>query len=777
MMENIRLSRLDVKLTEQEEYITRIHFPSLLAELELDAGFDRDNMGYVYSRIGNYYRWKGNYPKDLEYQKKALQAADCTNCLIRPYIRSQIALANYYLGSYDKAISQLHFGVKDLDNIDVDELATVRGFTRESPYYIRTLIYTYLALSYYQDGHPKEAEGFAREAIESSYGYKRTQEYRLPMALGLRVLGAISIDNDKAVDAVKYLKQSLKVLEEGGSEKSRKRYSDIINNQKLYLARAYYLMKDYDNAFNTLSDIARPTHEFQWRAHFLKGKIYHDQDRPVEAIMEFKKSINEVERARTVLGKHGYKVSFMNDKQKPYSQMIKTLFQLNRYDEAFLYAEKAKARAFLDLLANVEDVGKKDRETEVLLSKEKEFKDKIDELQTRLEVESEDDGHSVVKRDTRLALRSVKNELKLFYKRNTESNLDFASIKAAHILGIPEIQRLVDTDLSVINYYYDEKNLYVWAFNSSLSKSVVKPLPEGGLGPKVSIYRELLFHDIIRPSKDLTVRLEKLENQLFELLLGDILHEIKTEKIYIIPHKVLHYLPFQALRHETGYLVEDFQIGYCPSATALKYVFAKRKEKGVDMLALGNPDLGLKDMDLPEAEEEVIFLAKIFPNSKILIRKNASEKKLKALAGSYDIIHIASHADFNSMQPLESSLRLAATGEDDGRLTTKEVFDIKLNAYLVTLSGCETGLGKITHGDEVTGLSRAFIYAGTPSILGSLWKVQDEPTRMLMEKFYKNLRRMDKFNALQQAQLDMINDSKYGRPFFWAPFQIFGDYY
>jgi CHAT domain-containing protein len=151
--------------------------------------------------------------------------------------------------------------------------------------------------------------------------------------------------------------------------------------------------------------------------------------------------------------------------------------------------------------------------------------------------------------------------------------------------------------------------------------------------------------------------------------------------------------------------------------------------------------------------------------------------RLKNLAGRYDIIHIASHAEFDSKKPLQSCLRLAASEKEDGRLTTKEVFNINLDAYLVTLSGCETALGKITNGDEVTGLSRAFIYAGTPSLLGTLWRVHDESTKMLMEKFYLNLQRMDKFKALQQAQLDMLNDPVYGKPFFWAPFQITGDYY
>lgn len=769
--------RFASKLNQQEYYITTIEFPSLATELDLGAGFDRDNLAYVYSRIGNYYRWKGNYPKDLAYQEKALGKVDCVNCLIKPYLRSQLALAYYYIGYYHKAVSQLLSAIDEMDTIDVDKLVIIEGYSRESPYYIRALINTYLSLNYYHDGSPAEAEQYARDAIEASYGYKRTEEYRLPMALGLRVLGIIRIDDGKAAEAVKYLQQSLSVLTDGTSEITRSRFYDIMNDQKLYLARAYFLLGEHDTAIDTLSNIDRPTHEFQWRAHLLKGMIYQDQKLTTQATVEFRESINELERARSVLGKHGFKISFMNNKQEPYSKIINTLYQLGRNDEAFVYAEKAKARAFLDLLANVDAIGQKDQETEILLKKEQALKEKIFVLQAKLEVHDTYRGQFDVNQKTDVELRSTQKELEVFYDRYMEKNLDFASIKTANILSVADIRRLIGNDLTIITYYYDDQNLYIWTVNKSSFKNIMKPLPIGGLESKVKIYRQMLLYDIIRSSKTVSHNLKTLENQLSELLLSDVMDEIDTEKIYIIPHGALHYLPFQALRYGSRYLVERYQVGYCPSANALQYVFAKRKERGVNILALGNPYLGKREMDLPGAEEEVRHLAKIFSNSKVLVQRDASEFQLKNLAGQYDIIHIASHAEFDSNKPLQSCLRLAASEKEDGRLTTKEVFNINLDAYLVTLSGCETALGKITNGDEVTGLSRAFIYAGTPSILGTLWRVHDESTKMLMEKFYLNLQRMDKFKALQLAQLDMLNDPVYGKPFFWAPFQITGDYY
>ncbi len=158
--------------------------------------------------------------------------------------------------------------------------------------------------------------------------------------------------------------------------------------------------------------------------------------------------------------------------------------------------------------------------------------------------------------------------------------------------------------------------------------------------------------------------------------------------------------------------------------------------------------------------------------------------------------------------PLAYAILLAKDGKEDGRLTVKEIFERELNADLVVLSGCETALGKLSRGDEFVGLTRAFIYAGTPSVVASLWKVEDNSTAALMGSFYKNLKTMSKSEALRQAQLELIRgkvgsdllamrgvggitkggeDSRVessspvsssvssAHPYFWAPFVLVGD--
>jgi CHAT domain-containing protein len=196
----------------------------------------------------------------------------------------------------------------------------------------------------------------------------------------------------------------------------------------------------------------------------------------------------------------------------------------------------------------------------------------------------------------------------------------------------------------------------------------------------------------------------------------------------------------------------------------------------------------------------------------VYLKKEATEEKSKALSPNHNILHFATHAELKQEDPLSSAILLARDDKEDGRLEVREIFGMELKADLVVLSGCETGLGKLSTGDELVGLTRAFIYAGTPSVMASLWKVDDSSTAHLMSNFYRNLKTMSKVEALRQAQLQLIKGEgrsdltarrgvggigklaetasaalptpssensvpvvSTAHPYFWAPFVLVGD--
>jgi CHAT domain-containing protein len=146
-------------------------------------------------------------------------------------------------------------------------------------------------------------------------------------------------------------------------------------------------------------------------------------------------------------------------------------------------------------------------------------------------------------------------------------------------------------------------------------------------------------------------------------------------------------------------------------------------------------------------------------------------------AGDYDIIHVAAHAEFNPSTPLFSRILLGpdGKGEEGGGLAVREIYDLDLSRTgLVVLSACETQLGPYSEGDDIVGLTRAFVYAGTPSVVASLWTVDDESAARLMEAFYASLKRgASKASALRVAQAEVRK--KYPHPYYWAGFVLNGD--
>lgn len=143
----------------------------------------------------------------------------------------------------------------------------------------------------------------------------------------------------------------------------------------------------------------------------------------------------------------------------------------------------------------------------------------------------------------------------------------------------------------------------------------------------------------------------------------------------------------------------------------------------------------------------------------------------------YDVIHMGAHAEFNENYPMLSHILLTKDLANDGIFQVHETFELNLpDAHLVTASCCETALCKIQGGDDLIGLSRGFFYAGTPSLLATLWKVDDRSTSIFMEYFYKNwLNGMSKPEALRQAQIQLKKSESYSHPYYWAPFVMFGE--
>ena len=768
------------KLTDEELYISMVQLPSLFTELNFEYGIYRKKLSYIYSKIGEYYQWNGDYAQNLLYQKKAIEHETHESLtLLWPYLKAKLGLAYYYVGDYDLALAQCQNALKSLEKIDVQNTRKISQQKTENPDFLKRHLYAYIALNYYQLAKYDQAEKYAKMAFTRI-------SYAAPIAytLGNQILGHISMMRKEYRQAESYYENGIFRL-----NAYPEIYSDLIAMAKLYLANALFSEEKYKQAVDRMNEVMKPTHEFKWRSHLLKGNIELAEGRLEKAIEEFAHSIEEIEFARAKLNSHGFKVTFMNDKQVPYQKIIGSLEKLGDTQKAFDYAEKAKARAFVDLIAKSKYFAYlKNAKLQELSAEEKDLRNKLVDFQNRLDNEQMMFKERGANDETKIKLENARSALQNFYKSKAAQNENFASLSTVDTLMMPDVMRLIPDGISLVEYYYDPNHLYIWVLDNKRHYFLKRDIPSSELENLTKAYRDLVFEGkdirsikVVKADEkrlsDRKSRFEEVNDALKFILLDGIFDHIKTHKVYIVPHGILHYLPFQSLIYNANYLIEKFQIGYIPSATALKYVLAKRKEKPVNLLALGNPKLSAPQMQLPFAEKEVESLKAIYPVARVLIGEDASEANFKQQAGSYGIVHVASHGEFNSNTPLLSCLRLSAGNGEDGRLETREIFGLNLDAYLVTLSACNTAIGKLTKGDDVVGLTRAFIFAGTPSILGTIWSVNDESTSIFMNHFYENLRVMDKLKSLQQAQIAMIQNEKYRHPYHWAAFQLIGDYY
>jgi CHAT domain-containing protein len=251
---------------------------------------------------------------------------------------------------------------------------------------------------------------------------------------------------------------------------------------------------------------------------------------------------------------------------------------------------------------------------------------------------------------------------------------------------------------------------------------------------------------------------------LYKQLIAPIAHLLANGKrLIIVPHQMLHYVPFHALFDGTSYLIDRFAISYAASASVLR-ICRNRQPTGTGRELV----LAVADSLTPHINDEVEALRDLLPDADFFVGPDAGEDKLRKYGPTAGKIHIASHGIFRADNPDFSSLRLG-----NNWLNLFDIFNLSLGAEVTTLSACETGMNDVLGGDELLGLARGFLRAGTPSLVVSLWMVNDRSTAQLMSRFYRGLRDgLTKAHALREAILDV--KAAFPHPYYWAPFVLLG---
>lgn len=486
-----------------------------------------------------------------------------------------------------------------------------------------------------------------------------------------------------------------------------------------------------------------------WRVLQDRARIAQAEGAIAEAIKMLEKAIEIIEQQRSSIDSESGRIGFVGDKQSLYHALVSLLLSQGLDARAFEYVERSKARALVDLLATQKSFAARPREAQG------------GDILLRL-MGAESDLVALAGPEQAAATRSV---AAYEIRRNLKAQApELASLVSVASTPLKEIQQSLQPDEALLEYYYTDQELVAFVVAREGLKAV--RLERAGLEDRVIKFRASLSN---ADSRDYLPQSEQIYNRLFKPLLGS----LKARKLVVVPHGLLHYLPFYALRSERGFLIDDYSLRVEPSASVLQLIAGRRDKAVTTALLLGNPDLGNARLDLQFAQEEASSIARILPNAKVLLRREATPDFVKHQGGRFPIIHFAAHGLFNPADPMNSAVLLAPDRSSDGRLKVSDLYSLSLDANLVTLSACQTALGKVTTGDDVVGFARGLLYAGASSIVSSLWDVDDLATRDLMVGFYQNLAKMDKQEALRQAQIN--TRKKYEHPNYWAAFILTGN--
>ena len=508
--------------------------------------------------------------------------------------------------------------------------------------------------------------------------------------------------------------------------------------------------------------------------------------------------------------KHGGNDDKLRMLSKSSDWLLKSLKVLDKNKDAYKAFEKAEQNKSVLLLEAVksEKAYQLGYLPDSLLRKEQDLIQKRDKLQANLLQKSPE----AEKDSLRNLLIAVNQDLNKLIVKIEKDYPKYAAFKYKNVdVKAKDIQQLLNEKTALLEYVIGDSVVYIFYLDKKQLQITEQAIGKNKLKQEIKQLHEALsnYNALVETPEEAYQRYTSSAHWCYQNLVAPILKNAKgIEQLIIITDGELGHLPFEAFLVDAApaaessyadlhYLLRDYAISYNYSATLWKEnKEAVRPKNNGQMLGIAanytmkadstismqrSAYRGLRDAlsPLPAARQEMELLSKRFKGL-FAFDSLASERFFKAEASKYAVIHLAMHGLLDSHAPILSSLAFSEDGDslENNFLQAYEISKMELNADLVVLSACETGFGKFEKGNGIASLARAFMYAGAPALVVSLWQVNDHATALLMEQFYDNLAKgMDKAEALQQAKLTYItkgNDIA-AHPAFWSPFILMGD--
>ncbi|MGB1251273.1 MAG: CHAT domain-containing protein [Candidatus Promineifilaceae bacterium] len=512
---------------------------------------------------------------------------------------------------------------------------------------------------------------------------------------------------------------------------------------------------------------------FYWRGIWTKEQF---PEEPRRALSFFERAISDLEHT-TARMLTEYRPLFLLDKQVIYEEAIALYLRLGDVPRALEHAERAKSRALLDLLAHRLEV-KIDAQAEA----DQTLVDQLHALQAkrsawyRHQQIGPDTNKSSQRKQTWQRITQIEQQITTIWSELLDRNPAYTPRSALWQVTIDPIHAQLRPNELLLEYYVVHGQMVAFLLTATTVQSYqLSATSEDIESLLVAVERNFRaapqMPDLAMRAWELHA--QKLLRRLYQGLIEPIIERVSHyQHVFIVPHGILHRVPFHALYDGKRYLVEHVTLSQLPSASVLRFCrnSAEINPNLITFGHCGHPN----DTQIPYAEEEAQYIAAQW-DGQAFLNEAATLEQFKTSAPHASILHLAMHGQFNHITPLLSGVRL-----HDHDLTTLELFNLRLDAALVVVSACSTGKHALSGGDELIGLMRAFLSAGAASIVLTLWHVEDRSTLIWMQQFYAALhQKQTRSEAMQTAHRFFIKYSssnyRYRHPYYWAPFQLIGD--
>ena len=521
---------------------------------------------------------------------------------------------------------------------------------------------------------------------------------------------------------------------------------------------------------------AAHTPVLDYQVYFLRGQISQANADLSAALEAFRKARQSLESLRSRIHTEELKISFGHNRLQVYEALV-DIFLTGEVgerstEEALGCIEAAKSRSMSEMIfRSGQSLPMGDTGQSELVRRIRDLREDLNWYYHRIELEQLGAGNNAESRVAQLQAqaRDRENELMRTLRELPANERENATLETPSDFSTEQLRACLPDDTALIEYFVSGDRLL-----AAVVRRDRIDMASVSVNSRVQNMLQLLRFQLSKFNMGATYAerfiepMQRATDAHLESLYQELLAPLQPffadcQRLVFVPHGSLHFLPFHALRRSGTYLCDDFAISYAPSATIFELCQQKRS------IPIAKPIvMGLADKSAPQIDGEVKAIANLLPGAELLLGADANHAALRERGMSITLLHIATHGIYRQDNPMFSGIRLG-----DGFLYLYDLYQMRLPARLVTLSGCATGMNVVAAGDELLGLQRGLFCAGASTLLLSLWDVHDETTAGLMCAFYSQFMKTNDLARSLQSAMKIIREKR-PHPYFWAPFFLTG---